>query len=142
MTSPDSQHRFHDGPYVRIATICERALQESDGVLSLIRVVDRLTHTAAGTDAPADMPPVTFSLTLVVMLTSGQARGSYDILLRLELPSGLSRDLASQRLLFEGEDRGVNIVAPSQLTFESPGLYWIQVLLDSVLMTKVPLRVE
>jgi hypothetical protein len=34
-----------------MALICERVLQESDGGLSIIRVIDRFTHTITGVDA-------------------------------------------------------------------------------------------
>jgi hypothetical protein len=29
------------GPYLAIAVICEKALHEQDGVISLIRIIDR-----------------------------------------------------------------------------------------------------
>src|SRR5258708_39042708 len=39
---------FDTGPYVNIATFCEKALQEVDGSLSLIRVMDQINVQAAG----------------------------------------------------------------------------------------------
>src|SRR5438552_2529043 len=96
MTAQESRLQFAGGPYIRVATLCERVLQEQDGVVSLIRVVDRFTQTAAGPSVPAEMPPLTISTTLVVNLSSGQARGSYEIAFRIEHPSGLSRDIGSQ----------------------------------------------
>jgi len=35
------------GPYVSTAVFCEKALQEVDGVTSLIRVIDRISMTIA-----------------------------------------------------------------------------------------------
>ena len=32
---------FERGPYIQVAAFCERVLQEADGVVSLIRIVDR-----------------------------------------------------------------------------------------------------
>jgi hypothetical protein len=37
------------GPHIQIAAICEKALQEADGVLSLVRIIDRFFVTAQGT---------------------------------------------------------------------------------------------
>lgn len=86
MTEHGPRQPFADGPYLRVAALCERVLTESDGVLSLIRVVDRWTHQAVGPNAPAEMPPFTINPTLVLIFTAGQARGAYEVLLRLESP--------------------------------------------------------
>jgi hypothetical protein len=40
------------GPYIGAAFLCEKILQEKDGVLSAIRIVDRITHSAVGPEAP------------------------------------------------------------------------------------------
>ena len=40
--SEDQQNPFELGPYVQVAAFCERVLRESDGVMSLVRVVDRI----------------------------------------------------------------------------------------------------
>ncbi len=48
---------FEQGPYLTVAALCDKALQEKDGVISLIRVVDKLTSSAVGPDAPEQMPP-------------------------------------------------------------------------------------
>lgn len=44
-------------------------------------------------------------------------------------------------VLFEGEDKGVNLVLNIATTFEHQGLYWFNVYLDDKLLTKMPLRV-
>jgi hypothetical protein len=61
------------GPYLQTAVLCEKVLQEQDGVLSLVRIVDRIISTALGPDPPEDMPPVAVNLTAVIVLKSGQA---------------------------------------------------------------------
>ena len=43
-------------PSLRIAALCERVLEEKDGSLSLIRLIDRLVITAEGTDVPTELP--------------------------------------------------------------------------------------
>jgi hypothetical protein len=129
------------GPYLKTAVLCERVLREADGVPSLIRIVDRIIHTRSGPDAPIEMPPLSHNLTAFVSLTSGQARGSYEIRIELEEPSGLRKPPMISTVLFEGEDKGVNLVLNMAATFEYQGLYWFNVYLDDKLLTKMPLRV-
>src|SRR2546426_1104410 len=45
---------FETGPYVNIASFCERALQETDGVLSLMRVTHQITVQTSGPEAPPE----------------------------------------------------------------------------------------
>lgn len=129
------------GPYLKTAVLCERVLREADGVPSLIRIVDRIIHTRSGPDAPIEMPPLSHNLIAFVSVTSGQARGSYEIRIELEEPSGLRKPPMISTVLFEGEDKGVNLVLNMAATFEYQGLYWFNVYLDDKLLTKMPLRV-
>lgn len=135
---------FESGPYVQVAAFCEKVLEEKDGVLSLIRVVDRITHTVAGPGAPAEMQPFPYQLMLALTLKTGQARGGYNLKIVRELPSGIREESQgpSFRIHFEGEgDRGQNLVLQLQLMFEQEGLHWFDVFLEEQLLTRLPLRV-
>jgi hypothetical protein len=129
------------GPYLKTAVFCEHVLREVDGVPSLVRIVDRITHTRTGPDAPVEMPPVPYNLRAFISLTSGEARGSHEVKIELEEPSGLRKPSMASTVLFEGEDKGVNLVLNIAATFEHQGLYWFNVYLDDKLLTKMPLRV-
>ncbi len=129
------------GPFLKTAAFCESVIEGKDGVLSLIRVIDRLTITAAGTDAPSEMPPVDHVLTLVLMLVSGAARGNHEVAISVEPPGGGIRPVWSTTVLMEGEDRGANLVNPIEMRFESQGLYWFHVSLDGAALTSLPYRV-
>lgn len=131
------------GPYLQMAFFCEKILNEADGVKSFIRVVDRLTTTAAGPGAPAQMPPTTYTPFLAIGIKSGGARGSHEIRLFREPPSGI-RDtdpLLSLTALFEGEERGQGIIGPVTMKLEQEGLYWFDLYVDDTLMTRIPFRV-
>jgi len=132
---------FETGPYLKAAVFCEKALREADGVLSLIRLVDRLTVSARGPGAPDAMPKTPYNITAVIMLTSGAARGRQEIKIETENPSGIRKQSVSATVQMEGEDRGANIVFDMHLTFEMEGLYWFHVYLDNTLLTKMPFRV-
>ncbi|HEV8342868.1 MAG TPA: hypothetical protein VGR30_10915 [Candidatus Binatia bacterium] len=131
------------GPYLGIAVLCEKVLHDKDGVLSLIRVVDRLTVTASEIGKPPEqMPPVTVNLEAVIMFKSGTAKGNYTVTLRPVLPSGRLIQEISLPILLEGEDRGVNLVINVGLQAQEEGLYWFDVLLNGELITRMPLRLQ
>jgi hypothetical protein len=120
---------------------CERVLEDKDGVLSAIRIVDRIIHHARGPDSPEEMPTASVALTILVMLKAGAARGRNALRLRPEAPSGLRLPEVSFPVLFEGEDRGVNVVLPIQFEVDQEGVYWFDVTLDDALITRMPLRI-
>lgn len=131
------------GPYLQMAFFCERILREADGVVSFIRQVDRLTVTASGPSAPARMPTTTHTLFLAITIKSGAARGSHEIRIFRESPSGM-RDTAplfTMTSFFEGEERGVGLYGPITMTLEEEGLYWFDLYVGETLMTRMPFRV-
>lgn len=132
---------FKEGPYLKVACFCERILREADGVATLVRVIDRLTHTAAGPDAPAEMPAVTYEMKLVIMLISGRALGRHELKIERELPSGIRDEPIAVTVQMEGADKGANIVMDVKTTFTIEGLYWFNVYFDDTLLTRVPFRV-
>lgn len=127
-----------------MAVLCEKVLQEQDGVLSVIRVVDRIIQTAIGPEAPEEMPPVPINLTVVVVLKSGSALGRNNVRITLDGPSGLPvGPEISLPVHFEGDERGSNLVLNLGFQAEDEGLYWFNVELEpqGVLLTRIPLRV-
>jgi hypothetical protein len=137
----NDQGQYSAWPYLAAAFFCERVLQEQDGVLSAIRVVDRFIQRAQGPSAPEDMPVFSVALTAFLSFKSGAARGRSTIHLRQESPSGVRGPELSLPVLFEGEDRGANLVLDINFQADQEGLYWFDVLLDDLLVTRMPLRV-
>ena len=136
------EHPFARGPYLTSALLCELVLQESNGVNSIIRVIDRLTVSATGLEPPPEMPTSQHKYTLYVAFKSGSARGVKELKLRLQKPSGDSPPATTYPLNFEGEDdRGVNLVIQMAIDIDEVGLWWFDVSLDGVSVTKIPLRV-
>ncbi len=133
---------FETGPYIQVAAFCDSVLEDKTGALSLIRVVDRLTHSVPGPDAPLEMPEVRRPMKLVIMLKSGQARGRHELKVQPELPSGEMKDPMLLSVHFEGEERGKNIIMDMQFPFTMEGLYWFHLYLNDTLITKVPFRVQ
>jgi len=130
------------GPYIQMAGLCEQVIEDKRGALSLIRIVDTITHTEARPDAPAEMPPVTYPMKMVIMLKSGRARGRHELKIVPELPSGGLKDPLIRSIQMEGEERGVNNIINMVFTFTMEGLYWFNLYLDDSLLTRIPLRVK
>lgn len=130
------------GPYLQAAVFCEKVLQEKDGVVSLIRVVDRLIFMASGAEPPEKMPPMTLTTTAFLAFKSGIAKGSSTIKLVPIDPDG--KRMTQEALLpvfFEGDDQGSNVTLNLTLQMKQEGLYWFEVYLDERLVTRMPLRV-
>ncbi len=142
-TQPEEiRNAFEQGPYVQVAAFCERVLREADGVLSLVRIVDVITHTERRPDAPKEMPEMHYPLTLVLTLKSGRARGRHEITIKPELPSGGSLPPFTFTVQMEGEGRGVGVVSQIDIPFSMEGLYWFIVYFNEVLLTKIPLEIR
>ena len=136
------------GPHLNLAVLCEKVLQEQDGVISVIRVIDRLVQSATGPDVPDQMPPfLANNLTMVVSLRSDQARGRYGLKIRAEAPGGFQLPALEHGVQLQGGNTGVNLVMPLSLPIAHDGVYWFDVFLtgpapkEDRLLTRVPLEV-
>jgi hypothetical protein len=130
------------GPHVAMGLICEKVLEEKDGVLTIVRVIDRLNIQVMGAGAQSSIPAgVQYTLTLVVSLKSGDARGRNTLGIWPELPSGERLPRRDMAVHFEGEDRGINAVFQIGLPVAQEGLYWFDVLLGDQVLTRIPLRI-
>ncbi len=132
---------FEQGPYIQMAGLCDQVIEDKTGALSLIRVIDTITHTEARPDAPAEMPRVTYPMKMVIMLKSGRAKGRHELKIIPELPSGEVKSPLIRSIQMEGEERGVNRIINMLFTFTMEGLYWFNVYLDDSLLTRIPLRI-
>jgi hypothetical protein len=138
--SDDAAPDLYAGPWVQAALVCDRWLVEGDGVISLIRIVDQV-NVNAGQDAPPELPEISIQFRVAVMLKAGEARGRHRVELVVELPSGQSLGAQGGDVHFTGEERGVNMLIEMQAPAVE-GLYWIDVLVNSRRLTRIPLRVN
>jgi hypothetical protein len=133
---------FEQGPHLQAAILCEQVIEDKSGVLSLIRIIDTITHAEVRPDAPEEMPQITYPLKMVIMLKSGRARGRHELKITPELPSGEVKSPFSRSIQMEGEERGANNIINMQFTFTIEGLYWFNIYLDDSLLTRIPMRVK
>jgi len=129
------------GPYVVMALLCDRVLQESDGVISIVRVVDRIILPQVDNSTRAMMPPL--SVTVVLSLKPGNLTGHHQIKLVPPPSLGMKTTEIVAALDFPAEDVSVNIFIPFALSPArvGEGLHWIDVFIDEILMTRLSLRV-
>ncbi len=133
---------FDHGPYLQAACLCDTAIEAKDGTVSLIRIIDTLTSVASGPNPPTNMPATQFTVMLVVMLKSGNARGRCELCIVPELPTGETKEPLSFTVHLEGEERGQNVIVRLTQQFPIEGLYWYNITLDGQKLTSIPLRVK
>jgi hypothetical protein len=125
-------------PHLNLATICERYILESDGVLTLFRIVDRFT--IAGTTP--EMPATTINFNLVVNFRAGDFRGPLDLGIQIVGTSEVPMQEMRIPVIFEAPDeKGVQMIGQIHVGVKEPGLYWIVVKLGEEEYTRIPLRI-
>jgi hypothetical protein len=126
-----------EGPHLQVAAVCDRVLQEQDGTISAIRIIDRATFVAGDDGRPVEgRQPVVF----LIAFKSGAARGRFTVELLREKPSGEQGPVLQAPVFFEGEDRGVNLILNAIFEPDQEGLYWYDVLFEGERVTRIPLR--
>ena len=128
------------GPYLSATFLCDRVLQEGNGVLSFIRIVDRFVRPRP----TEQIPPQPIQVNLAIIFKGGGLPpGNYLVKIRVFKPSTSSPavEMGNDVFFDGGQDRGMNIVIPFMLLAEEDGLYWIEILFAERLFTRIPFRV-
>jgi hypothetical protein len=128
---------------MKVACFCENAIEGKDGVFTLVRIVDVITHTAQGRAVSDEMPPVQYGLKMVIMIAPGMARGRHTLTIETESPMGLraTDQVFSVSIHFE-EGRTANLIIDFAFTFELEGTYLFHVSLDDDHLTTMPLTIR
>jgi hypothetical protein len=130
-----------EGPWLLVAVLCEKVIEDKGGQLSLIGIIDRIVLAVSGPDTPPQMPPFTVQLNAVVKFASGFVRGNLSVGLQPVSPSGVRGPMISGQMLFEGEDRGVHFISQVTANLTESGLYWFDVLVEGRTVSRIPLRI-
>jgi hypothetical protein len=139
------------GPFIEVAAFCQTAIQEEGSrQLSIIRVTDFVTvpipKLPAGMKLPEGvaLPVPPYQITLALIIKSGIYKGKGTITVQPKSPTGVALPTAQVPALFEGAERGVQLIMPMAVVFQEEGPYWFEIGLREVpamVLTKVPLRV-
>ena len=122
-------------PHLHLATFCTQALIEKDEVMSLIRIVDRFI--IPGTEKK--MVAGVIQTTAVISLKSGEARGKRTLTLITRDPN--EKEIGRVKHPIVLREHGCAIVAPVIIPVKETGTYWIEVLVNTNQLTKMPLEV-
>lgn len=132
------------GPYLASAFFCEKVLREQDGVLSIVRIVDRWNIQGP----TQEMVPTVIQAFLVILFKSGTYRGQAQLTITPISPSNVRMQPIMLPVLFEGEDeRGAGIVVPMGFPVQEHGTYWFEVAttfpggLPPQVATAIPMKV-
>ena len=126
-------------PRLRIGVLCERVLEEKDGVLSLIRVIDRLVITATGTDVPREIPPGQAPVTALMSWINGL--GNYEAKIHVEMPDGSSIESPTLPFYLDSLDKVQNHIVQMIIPIKRIGNYWFNFLLGEEVKSRIPLHV-
>lgn len=133
---------YEEGPYVQVACLCKMIIRADDNSLSVIKIIDTVTHTQAGPTPPKDMPIFTYDMVLLLSLKAGKARGRSTLKITPELPNGSTKPPIERSIHFEGEEKGINFNVNMNFVFEQEGLYWFNVFVDEIKISAIPMRVK
>ena len=133
------------GPHIQAAFLCERILQERDGVPSFIRVVERFFVPVPIGQLPPGVqiqPPV-LQIQLVVSLKAGSlGAGKYSIRVKQNKPDGSEGlDTTHPVFLNGSDDNGILLGIPMVIVAPEEGLWWFDIYFEGMLMTRIPMRV-
>ncbi len=123
------------------AIFCERVLDEKDGMLSAIRIMDGVT-----VQIPAELPPdfqIPVEASVVILVRGGPSPAEYDVRLGYETPSGKRvRPQVGHHLVIPENKVGGNVIVHARFAAEEEGLHWFFVYLNDRTSAKIPLLVS
>lgn len=133
------------GPFLAAAIFCENIMQEADGPLSAIRIVDKI-DVAIPFDAPPDLPSeenrIQVQTSTLLMLKSGGSPGKHVVSLVIQSPSGKKKEGLKQELTFnEAPSGGANMRIQLAISIMEGGLFLVDVVLDGRVLTRMPLQI-
>lgn len=127
------------GPYVAIACFCERVLQEQDGVLSAIRIVDQVKKRE-GTILPEES---THAINILIVLKAGDFDWTGELEIRANSPSGKVTKKGEAKFPVElKRGKACNFIINTGVPLSEDGTYWYDVLFDNRLLTRMPMSVS
>ena len=132
------------GPHLKIALLCERALEEKDGVISIIRVVDRFVPMLPAEARNRPGLAVPLRACAVISLIRGEAeRGPHRLILRIDGPGAQA---GNQEVPFEFEAGGPEATHNALIILDLAvveGRYWMNVMVNRAdhLVARVPFQV-
>lgn len=135
-------YRVAPGPHVTAALICERAIEEKDGTLTLARVIDKLTFQQPPEQGDTVVMLAPTTLAVVLALKNGRAGREYKVELSVVAPNGEVRRHSPRPVYVGGAHNGLNLIAQILFSAQQEGTYNFDFLLDGKFIARAPLLIE
>ena len=136
---PDS-----NDPALTVAVLCQHVLEEKDGTLSAIRIIDRITVDVE-VDGPGDteLPPLPVNAVLLLIFKKDAVNErSFTASVTVRNPAGAETAVASLPLAIgSGPAKGANLIVRLGFGAKESGIYWFSISVDGVARAKVPLEI-
>lgn len=127
------------GPYIAAAFFCEKILTERDGVISAIRIIDRLTFNIQPGSGSSPKP---YSFNLFISLKTGERPGVTKIRIEGRKPNPPHLPNVEKTIhLDQAASSGANLHIGITVDFDQPGVWWFWVYVNEHERTRVPLEV-
>jgi len=127
-------------PRLKLGVICEQVLEEKDGVLSLIRIVDQFIITITGKEPPDQMPQGVVNLTIVMSWVGGL--GSHEAAFNIVSPGGDSQPSPrSWSFNLNSLNQGHNIIVKLPVKITNSGVHWVEFILNGEVKNRIPFQV-
>jgi hypothetical protein len=128
-------------PYIIAAFLCEKVLQETDKVLSAIRIIDIFTVPPRPKELSPEIQP-TIQMTMLAMFRSEEP-SSHSLTFDVVSPSGKVNHVGNPVAInIVGQEHGANVVIQFPVNIGEAGSYWIDLLLDGDRVTRVPFAIQ
>jgi hypothetical protein len=126
-------------PRLKVGALCERVLEERDGVISIIRLIDRLIITFQGKDVPKELPPGLTEVTAVMCWVSGL--GDYEAKVKVKTPDNEIIESGTLPFRLDSLESVHNQIVKMTIPIRVPGHYWFEFILNEEVRGRVPLHV-
>lgn len=125
-----------DESLIELAVLCETALIEASGALSIVRVINRMVPPFP------DMPYVSRRLDLALLLVQGRADpDTQSIQLDLIAPDGTRQDGIPDEFTYPSDQQSLAQIFVIDFTGDQSGVYWFELWLNGRVRKRLPLQV-
>ncbi len=129
-------------PHLAAALFCEKVLEDKDGVLSAVRIVDKIIMQSVAA-VPPEAPKPVVALTALIVFRAIGLKGKRRIRVTGEDPTGtrLMNEITVPGV-FKGPRSNFNLRANMVIPVDREGIYWFTVYLENRIVARMPLEVE
>lgn len=138
--SKPKSRRAVGGPHLSAALFCDQILEDKDGALSAIRIIDTMTLTI-----PASTPddqPIPIGVWMLLILKSGDSPGEHRVRLDMRSPTGkVTRGKEQTWELSPQPFGGLNLRLNTTIIVKRGGVFWADVYVDGKPVSNTPLSI-